>query len=99
MKKLPSFNPGDRVAYNVRFLKDTGQQVGSGGFRRGTFVGPYSASAAHGRVKWDDLFTPEAASLAKCYGEDWLDDARANGAVVALSALAKVGLNTDFCAC
>jgi hypothetical protein len=89
-KKLPTFAAGDRVAYAAKFLKNTGQFTGNAGFRRGTFVQVEPRLPSHGRVRWDD-FEAGAAAYAKSYGEDYVEDARANGQLVALSNIAKVG--------
>jgi hypothetical protein len=83
---------GDRVAYAAKFLKNTGQFTGSGGQRRGTFI-RYTGTAGYCRVKWDDvtLGSEYARKLAELYGEDYLDDALANGQMVHATAIAKVG--------
>lgn len=85
------FNPGDRVAYAAKFLKDTGQHTGDAGFRRGTFLSSsLDGMPDYGRVRWDD-FESNAAYYAQQYGDDYVADAREHGQLVALSTIAKVG--------
>jgi len=86
-----ALNPGDRIAYAAKFLKNTGQQVGPAGSRRGTFLRADDGFApGYARVRWDD-FEASAATLADLYGADYVDDARANGQVVHSTAIARVG--------
>lgn len=89
MTKPNTLNAGDRVAYSAKMLRDTRQQTGNAGARRGTFAG-FSGTMGWGRVKWDN-FEHGASRLAELYGADYVDDARQNGQLVALSAIAKVG--------
>ena len=90
------FQPGDIVGYAARFLRDTGQFTGAAPQRRGVFVSyapPFEKSGriTHGRVHWDD----EASLIASGKGDyaeaDYCSEIRANGSLVALSAIAKVG--------
>jgi hypothetical protein len=77
---------GTRVALSANFLRNTGQQVGSAGSRRGTVL---SMDNIFARVRWDDA--PDYTALAKQWGEDYADDVRANGSMVNLGNLAAVG--------
>lgn len=79
---------GDRVAYAAKFLKNTGQFTGPGGQRRGTFVAYDPTAPQFARVKWDD-FDPAAAGQQ--WGEDYAEDAIANGQMVHADNIAKVG--------
>ena len=83
--------PGDRIGYAASFLRnicasyDTAQ-------RRGVYVGPYeSMPDKFGRVHWDD----ESALIAPRQGEyseqDYCDEIKAKGSLVALSAIARIG--------
>jgi hypothetical protein len=78
-------NPGDRIAYSAKFLKNIGAFTGPEGFRRGTLV---SIEYELARVKWDDF---NYASAAKMYGSDYADNARDNGQLVNINNIAKVG--------
>lgn len=91
MKKRNTLQPGDRIAYAAKFLRNTGQFTGSAGQRRGTFRA-YDDRFAPGfaRVTWDD-FEANAADYALQYGEDYVDDARANGQLILAVNIAKVG--------
>ncbi len=94
MAKSSKLEPGDRVAYAAKFLKNTGQFTGSGPQRRGTFVGYWNHGARHvpetARVRWDD-FEANAAYLAQQNGEDYVADAREHGQCVLACNIAKVG--------
>jgi hypothetical protein len=90
MAKLNKLNPGDRVAYAAKFLKNTGQFTGSGPQRRGTFVSYDKASPDFARVKWDD-FEANAAYYDVQYGDDYTADARQYGQMVHAGNIAKVG--------
>lgn len=88
MKKVPhNLQPGDRIAYAAKFLKNTGQFTGGAGQRRGTFV---SYQDEHARVRWDD-FEVNATRYAEQYGDDYVDDARKHGQLVHAANIAKVG--------
>ena len=53
--KAGALQAGDRVAYTAKFLKSTGQQVGSAGKRRGTVVGPVPGMGPMFiGIRWDD---------------------------------------------
>lgn len=84
---MAKLQPGDRIAYAAKFLKNTGQQTGPGGSRRGAYVGP-DGSPGFARVRWDDT---DFAALAAQWGDDYADDVRANGTMIHETAVAKVG--------
>lgn len=88
-KKLPHFAPGDRIAYAAKFLRNTGQHTTGAAGRRGTFRS-LDRTPGYGRVAWDD-FEERAAYLAAQYGDDYAEDARANGQLVHLDNIARVG--------
>lgn len=94
MAKANLLQPGDRVAYAAKFLKNTGQFTGDAPRRRGTFV-KYWDHGAKGvpdtaRIKWDD-FEANAAYYAEQWGQDYVDDAREHGQCVLAVNIAKVG--------
>lgn len=89
MKKIARLEPGDRVAYSAKFLKNTGQFTDDAGQRRGTFV-KYWGDDRVARVKWDD-FEDRAPYYAKQWGQDYVDDAREHGQCVLAVNIAKVG--------
>jgi hypothetical protein len=84
-KKLPNLTQGDEVAYAAKFLKDTRQQTGNAGARRGIFV---RFEGDYARVKWRDA---DYSWLAHQYGADYAEDARENGQLVHRSAICRVG--------
>ena len=96
MKRYKAPNPGDRVAYAASWLRNIGHFSGHIPFRRGTFLGvEKTAPESHGRVKWDDI-EELIAECAKDPNSQYADaeyvaEIRANGQLVALSAIAKVG--------
>jgi len=84
--------PGDRVAYAASYLRSTGQFTGPAPQRRGTFLGVYDAMPkTHGRVHWDDQEERIAAGAGQFGEADYRDHVRANGELVSLSAIARVG--------
>lgn len=93
------FQTGDRVAFSAAFLRDTGQQAGPAGFRRGTYIGVAAGWPAHARVKWDDDDARIASGVGQYGDPEYAADVRLNGSIAAFDALAKVGPNSDFCAC
>lgn len=92
---MSALQPGDRVAYAAKWLKNTGHFSGPIPFRRGTFVGlEKTAPKTHGRVKWDDIESYIAAGQneeSQYSDPEYVAEIRANGSLVALSAIAKVG--------
>ena len=90
MAKPNKLEPGDRVAYAAKFLRDTGQFTGAAPQRRGTFVSYDTSSPGFARVKWDD-FEDNAAYYDAQYGDDYTADARAHGQMVHANNIAKVG--------
>ena len=87
--------PGDRVAYAAKFLKDTGQFSGHSPKRRGTFVKYCTQRDAdtrgYCRVMWDD-FEACAPALAVQWGDDYVADIREHGGTMIFSGnVAKVG--------
>jgi hypothetical protein len=88
MVKPNKLQPGDRVAYAVKFLRNTCQYTGDAPRRRGTFVAYWDADPRFARVKWDDF---DAAYQAKQHGQDYADDALAHGQLVHADNIAKVG--------
>lgn len=82
--------PGDRIAYAAKFLRNTGQHTGGAGARRGTYVGPDAHTPNFARVRWDD-FEARADDLARQWGDDYAADARANGQMVHADNIARVG--------
>lgn len=90
MAKPDKLNPGDRVAYAARFLKNIGAFTGAMPQRRGTFVGYWDKNPDMARVRWDD-FESNAVTLADQYGADYVDDARQHGQCVHAANIAKVG--------
>ena len=93
MSKPNKLNPGDRIAYAAKFLRDTGQFTGPSPQRRGTFVAYYRGESNSGfaRVKWDD-FEALAANGQGQYGDqEYVDDSRQFGQMVHINNIAKVG--------
>jgi hypothetical protein len=84
-------NPGDRVAYAAKFLKDTGQFTGNAGERRGTYLRPAPGMPKYGYVRWDD----EAERIASGQGDyaeaDYCKQVRRNGSLVCLPNITRVG--------
>lgn len=84
--------PGARVGYAAKFLRNTGQFTGSVPQRRGTYVGPFKGmEKTHARVKWDDIEQVIGGGGGQYDDDEYVADVRANGSVVALSAIAVVG--------
>ena len=53
--KTKTFEAGARVRYTGKWLRNTGQQTGSAGQRRGTVTGPVPGMSADVvGVRWDD---------------------------------------------
>jgi len=88
--------PGDRVAYTAKFLKNIGAHAGSAPERRGLLVKFDEVSPGFARVKWED-FEARSAELAARYGQDYVDDVRANGALVNRDVITKVGSSRFGC--
>jgi hypothetical protein len=76
---------GARVAYSANFLRCQGIYSGSAPQRRGTVV---SVDGAYSRVRWDNF---DAKSSAAQWGEDYAEDAIANGQMVSTHVLASLG--------
>lgn len=91
------FQAGDRVALSAQFLKSTGQRTGFAAHRRGSFLKIEGTEFA--RVRWDDEGEVLYSAMALQWGNDYADDIRANGSLININNLAKVGANTRFCAC
>lgn len=90
MTKPSKLEPGDRIAYAAKFLKNIGAFTGSTPQRRGTFKSYWTADPQFARVRWDD-FESRAAELGAQYGEDYVADAREHGQCVHANNIAKVG--------
>ncbi len=92
-RKLPSFQPGDRVALSAAFLKNTGQFTGGAGERRGTFAGPALPGfpPSYGRVHWDDTPARIAAKAGNFAEADYCEVIAHDGSHVPLTNIAKVG--------
>lgn len=92
---IPLFQEGDCIGYAAKFLRNTGQFTGAAPQRRGTFVKfepPYCGTQiTHGRVHWNDEDELIASKNGNYAEQDYCDDVKCNGALVALSAIAKVG--------
>ena len=83
---------GDRVAYSASYLRNTGQFTGTAPQRRGTYLGPYEGMPkTHCRVRWDDQEARIAAGVGQFAEADYCDHVRAEGELVALRAIARVG--------
>jgi hypothetical protein len=87
---------GDRVAFSVKFCRDTLQQTGRTPAMRGVLL---SHDGCFARVRWDDWSAAKKARLSAQWGEDFGEDAETNGEMVNRSNLCRVGLNAEFCAC
>lgn len=87
---MAKLQPGDCIAYAAKFLKNTGDFSHASASRRGVLLSLDPGLKNYGRVKWDD-FESRAAHYAEQYGEDYVAEARANGQLVCLSNVAKVG--------
>jgi hypothetical protein len=88
---MSKLNAGDKVAYAAKFLRTISASKGMAD-RRGVYVGlAPGMEKTHGCVHWDD----EAALIASGQGnyaeQDYCDHVRANGSLVALGCIAKVG--------
>jgi hypothetical protein len=79
---------GTRVALSANFLRNTGQQTGPAGQRRGTIL---ALDPIFARVRWDDTTEADYAALATQWGDDYAADVRANGHMVNRANLAAVG--------
>lgn len=90
MTKPNKLEPGDRVAYAAKFLKNIGAFTGEMPRRRGMFVKYWDKDPQFARVRWDD-FEDNRAELAKRYGEDYAADAAEHGQCVLAANIAKVG--------
>ncbi len=90
MKKY-TFQPGDRIAYAAKFLKDTGQFTGAAPQRRGTFLRLDDYLPNYGFVRWDDIEDVIAAGKGDYAEADYCEEVRRNGSRVALSNVARVG--------
>jgi len=93
--KKSKLNPGDRIGYSASFLKSicAGYETAQA---RGVYVGAYAAMPdKFGRVHWDD----EAARIKARQGcfieQDYCDEVKANGSLVALANIARFG-STSF---
>jgi hypothetical protein len=86
-----TLNPGDRIALTAAFLKNTGQQTGNAGARRGTYLGPQPGMPAYGRVRWDDAEDMIASGQGSYAELDFCEDVRANGNLICLKNIARVG--------
>ncbi len=92
MAKPNKLEPGDRVAYAAKFLRNIGAFTGSTPQRRGTFLSYWNADPSFARVRWDDIADPAyQRQLADQNGDDYLADALVKGQVVRAEAIAKVG--------
>lgn len=92
LEKLASkFTPGARVAYAARHLKNTGQQTGPAGARRGTFVKVDAMGLPWVRVNWDDTPARLASGQGNFAETDYCADVRAHGELANITALAVVG--------
>ncbi len=88
---MAKLQQGDRIAYAAKFLKDTGQQAGNGGSRRGTFIAMDPMGPNFCRVTWDDIDAVIASGQGQ-YGEaDYCEHVKKHGSLVNLTAIAKVG--------
>lgn len=90
MAKPNKLEPGTRVAYAAKFLKNISAFTGETPRRRGTFLSYWSADPNFARVRWDD-FEANAAHYAEQYGEDYVEDARERGQCVHAANIAAVG--------
>lgn len=90
MAKPNKLEPGDRVAYAAKFLKNIGAFTGDTPRRRGTFVKYWDKDPNFARVRWDD-FDSRRTELAKQYGDDYVADAAEHGQCVNTANIAKVG--------
>jgi hypothetical protein len=93
---MKPLQPGDRVAFNVKFLRNTCQTTGRRPQMRGELL---SHDGAFARVRWSDWGPAKRAYLAEQWGEDYAADAETHGEMVNLGNLCRVGLNTQFAAC
>jgi hypothetical protein len=84
-------NPGDRVGYAAKFLRNTGQFTGAAPQKRGTYVGPDKHNDKFGRVHWDDEAERIAAGQGNYAEADYCEDVRLNGSLVFLGNIARVG--------
>ena len=90
---MTNYNPGDRIAYAAKFLKNIGAFTGPEPFRRGTFVAYVSWGSnkpSHARVKWDDIEQVIAAGGGQYDDPEYVADTREHGSLVGLTAIAKV---------
>ena len=84
MKIDPRLKAGTVVGFSARFLKDTRQHTGRAPMRRGEML---SIDGNYCRVRWTDT---DYAALTLQWGEDYADDARANGQLYPLANLAVI---------
>jgi len=84
-----TLQPGDRIAYAAKFLKNTCQLTGAAPQRRGTYLGPHAGMPErYSRVRWDD----EAEYLAQRADDpEYCLNVRTLGSMVATINIAKVG--------
>ena len=84
-------NCGDRIAYSAAFLKSVSGDRAMAE-RRATYLGPYPLlPKTHAYVRWDDQEARIATGAGDYACPDYCAEVRANGSVVALKAIAKVG--------
>jgi hypothetical protein len=84
-----SLQPGDRVAYSAKFLRNTCQFSGAAPQRRGSFV-QYDPNG-FGRVHWDDEAQRIAEQEGQFADQDYCNEIAAHGSLVHANNIAKVG--------
>lgn len=87
---------GDKVAFSVKFCRNTAQMSGRTPNVRGVLM---SIDGTFARVRWEDWSAARKARLAAQWGDDFAEDAERKGEMVNLANLARVGLNVEFAAC
>lgn len=87
---MPRLQPGDRIAYAAKFLKDTGQFTGAAPQRRGTYLGP-DVAPGFARVRWDDIETLIADGRGQYADSEYVAHVRKEGSTVHANNIAKVG--------
>lgn len=85
---MATFKTGETIAYTAKFLKNTGQFTGGAGQRRGVFVSLWAADPRFARVRWTDA---DYERLAEQNGQDYADEAKEHGQLVALANICRVG--------
>lgn len=91
MKKI-TFNPGDRVGYAAKFLRNIGAFSGSTPQRRGVVVnGSDPISPDFVRVAWDDFEALAAEAKGQYADPEYVEDSRKHGQLVHRNNVAKVG--------